>query len=188
MNYCWPHSEGPNQTGLAPLCRPKWTTAGPTQQGKINYCYPLPGHVSTTKYPNKTSLPAILPPCSTPASALHLTHYPIPEMGSHSLSDNGRSQPGYRAISQYIHSPSSFLLSPDGLPRVQAKNPSNPDILLIGGKLLIRAMIPTAGLTNPLLRSVKIPQTCNLHKLIEVHKLQTYNMYQFNNLPMTVTE
>ena len=64
-----------------------------------------------------------------------------------------------------------------------------PDTGLIGGKLLIRAMIPTPGLTNPLLKSVKIPQTGNTHKLAVIHKQQTYyNMYQLDNLPIIVTE
>ena len=112
-----------------------------------------------------------------------VTHYPIPKMVSHNLSDHGNSYPGYRAISQYIHPPWCLqIVCPE--PKLKI-----PDTGLIGGKLLIRAMISTPGLTNPLLKSVKIPQTCNTHKLAVIHKQQTYyNMYQLDNLPIIVTE
>ena len=33
-------SAGQNQPGLAPLCRPKSNTIGPTLQAEINYCWP----------------------------------------------------------------------------------------------------------------------------------------------------
>ena len=37
----WPlSSAGRNQPGLAPLCRPKSNTIGPTLQAEINYCWP----------------------------------------------------------------------------------------------------------------------------------------------------
>ena len=59
----WPlSSAGRNQHGLAPLCRPKSTTGGPTLQAENNLLLSLHGHGNTTIYPNRTSMPTILTP------------------------------------------------------------------------------------------------------------------------------
>ena len=131
INYCWPHSAGQNQLLVAPLCRPK-----------IIYCYPNMAMAIQQYTPIGHQCQQITP-CSTPAMASPVTHYPIPKMVSHNLSDHGSSYPGYRAISQYIHPPWCLqIICPE--PKLRT-----PDTGLTGGKLLIRAMIPTPGLTNP---------------------------------------
>ena len=62
IKYHWPHSAGRNSLLLAPLCRPKSTTGGPTLQAENNLLLSQQGHGNTTIYPNRTSMPAILPP------------------------------------------------------------------------------------------------------------------------------
>ena len=62
IKYHWPHSAGRNKLLLAPLCRPKSTTGGPTLQAENNLLLSQQGHGNTTIYPNRTSMPAILPP------------------------------------------------------------------------------------------------------------------------------
>ena len=62
IKYHWPHSAGRNKLLLAPLCRPKSTTGGPTLQAGNNLLLSQQGHGNTTIYPNRTSMPAILPP------------------------------------------------------------------------------------------------------------------------------
>ena len=62
IKYHWPHSAGRNKLLLAPLCRPKSTTGGPTLQAENNLLLSQQGHGNTTVYPNRTSMPAILPP------------------------------------------------------------------------------------------------------------------------------
>ena len=61
IKYHWPHSAGRNKLLLAPLCRPKSTTGGPTLQAENNLLPSQHGHGNTTIYPNRTSMPAILP-------------------------------------------------------------------------------------------------------------------------------
>ena len=70
-------------------------------------------------------------------------------------------------------------------PEPQAKT---LDTGLIGGKSLIKAIIPIPGLTTPLFESFKLPQALNIHKLVGMPKQWTYNMYQANKPPLIVTE
>ena len=61
-NTIGPTLQAEKQLLLAPLCRPKSTTGGPTLQAENNLLLSQQGHGNTTIYPNRTSMPAILPP------------------------------------------------------------------------------------------------------------------------------
>ena len=147
----WPLSSASrNQHGLAPLCRPKLNTTGPTLQTEINHCWPhsagqnqlLVVPLCRPKiiycYPNMTMAIQQYTPIGhqcqqyypLPHSSDGLPSNPLshPKMVSPNLSDHGSSYPGYRAISQYIHPPWCLqIVCP--APKLKI-----PDTSLIGGK------------------------------------------------------